>query len=198
MAEWPFDVLGFLRGDTTDIAQGIIRVVELFEVIKRRRSVRAFAPQAVEAEKVARVLEAANAAPSAGNLQGYEILRVTRKQDRTALARAALGQYFIAEAPLVLVFCANPARSAAKYGERGARLYAVQDATIACTFAMLAATALGLGTVWVGAFNDAAVERVLGTRELVPVAILPIGYAAEAPEPAPRRTIQDLVHDLSV
>ncbi|MBI4875434.1 MAG: nitroreductase family protein [Acidobacteria bacterium] len=175
--------------------EGIIRLVEFFEVVKRRRSVRAFAPQGVEGEKMAQVLGAANAAPSAGNLQGYEIFRVTRETERVALARAALDQFFIAQAPVVLVFCANPARSAAKYRKRGARLYAVQDATIACTFAMLAATALGLGTVWVGAFDDAAVQGVLGRHDLLPVVILPIGYPAEKPEPTPRRSLADLVHD---
>ncbi len=163
-------------------------------MIKRRRSVRAFAAEAVEAEKVAQVLAAANSAPSAGNVQGYEIFRVTREQERAALARAA-GQFFLAQAPVVLVFCANPERSAARYQERGARLYAIQDATIACAFAMLAATALGLGTVWVGAFDDAAVERILGCHDLLPVAMLPVGYPAEEPESSPRRALADLVHD---
>jgi nitroreductase len=173
----------------------IICGVEVFEAMRRRRSVRAYLPREVEAEKVTQILKAANAAPSAGNLQAYEIYRITEGKERKALARAALGQWFIAQAPVVLVFCANPARSAGKYRERGARLYAVQDATIACTFAMLAATALGLGTVWVGAFDDAAVQKVLGTREFVPVAILPIGYAAEEPEATPRRSLADLVHE---
>ncbi|MGD0499666.1 MAG: nitroreductase family protein [Bryobacteraceae bacterium] len=168
--------------------------MDLFEVIKKRRSVRAFTPQPVEPEKVAQVLAAANAAPSAGSLQGYEIFQVTREKERAALARAALDQFYVAQAPVVLVFCANPARSAAKYRERGARLYAIQDATIACTFAMLAATALGLGTVWVGAFDDAAVQRVLGRQDLLPVAILPMGYPAEEPEPTPRRSLEELVH----
>jgi len=157
--------------------------------------VRAFTPQAVEAEKVTQVLAAANAAPSAGNLQGYEIFRFTREEERTALARAALDQLFIGQAPVVLVFCANQARSAAKYRERGVKLYAIQDATIACAFAMLAATALGLGTVWVGAFHDDRVRRVLGRHDLLPVAILAIGYTAEEPEPTPRRSLTDLVHD---
>jgi nitroreductase len=174
--------------------QSIIRIVDLFEVIERRRSVRAFIPKAVEAEKVTQVLAAANAAPSAGNLQAYEIFQFTLADDREALARAALNQFFIARAPVVLVFCANPARSAAHYRERGARLYAVQDATIACAFAMLAAAALGLGTVWVGAFDDAMVQRVLGRHNLMPVAILPIGYPAETPEPTSRRSLDDLVH----
>lgn len=174
----------------------IIRNVNLFDVIQRRRSVRAFAPEAVEVEKVKQVLAAANAAPSAGNLQAYEIFRVTRQEQRAALARAALEQSFVAQAPVVLVFCANPARSAAKYRARGSGLYAIQDATIACAFAMLAATALGLGSVWVGAFDNGAVRRVLGCDDVLPVAILPLGYPAEEPGPAPRRPLEDLVHDL--
>lgn len=169
--------------------------MDLFEAIAKRRSVRVFDPRAPEPDKVARLLEAAQAAPSAGNLQACEIFRVTSRPARLALARAALDQFFISEAPLVLVFCANPARSAAKYGERGERLYCVQDATIACTFAMLAATALGLATVWVGAFDDAAVSRVLDLKGLLPVAILPVGYPGEEPKPAPRRPLSELVHD---
>lgn len=176
------------------LQHGIIRRADLFDVIRQRRSVRVFTDQAVEAEKLSQVLAAANAAPSAGNLQGYEIFQITRDKQRMLLARAALDQFFVAQAPVVLVFCANRARSAAKYRERGVRLYAIQDATIACTFAMLAATALGLGTVWVGAFDDAGVQRVLGRRDLLPVAILPIGYPGETPDPAPRRSLADLVH----
>ncbi|MCE5311060.1 MAG: nitroreductase family protein [Acidobacteriales bacterium] len=168
--------------------------MDLFDVIKRRRSVRAFTAQPVKAGDLEQILAAANAAPSAGNLQAYEIFLVTQEKQRVLLARAALDQFFIAQAPVVLVFCANQARSAPKYRERGKRLYAIQDATIACTFAMLAATALGFGTVWVGAFDDAAVERVLGRDDLLPVAILPIGYPGEKPEPTPRRPLADLVH----
>lgn len=169
--------------------------MDLFDVIQERRSVRAFAPRAVEPEKVLRVLEAARTAPSAGNLQACEIFRVTSRARRVALARAAFDQFFISEAPVVLAFCADPARSAAKYRERGARLYSVQDATIACTFAMLAASALGLASVWVGAFDDNAVARVLGVEGLTPVAILPVGYPAEKPDPTPRRPFEDLIHD---
>jgi nitroreductase len=169
--------------------------VELNDVIRMRRSVRAFAQRAVEEEKLLAVLEAANAAPSAGNLQAYEIFKVTDAGKRAALARAAFEQYFVVQAPVALVFCANPARSGAKYRERGKRLYAVQDATIACAFAMLRAVDLGLATVWVGSFDDAAVQRVIGNEDLQPVAILPIGYAAEEPAPTARRKLEDLVHE---
>lgn len=171
--------------------------VEFFELVRVRRSVRAFEPREVEEEKVQAILRAANLAPSAGNLQAYEIYLVRRREDRMALARASLDQLFAASAPLMLVFCAHAARSSVKYGERGERLYSIQDATIACAFAMLAAADLGLGTVWIGAFHDQAVHRALGSPPGVrPVAILPIGYPAEKPEPAGRRSLAELVHEM--
>jgi len=171
--------------------------MDFFEVVKRRRSTRAYAAKPIEAEKLAKILGAANAAPSAGNLQAFEIYRVTGPEQKRELARASLRQSFIAQAPEVLVFCANPERSAARYRQRGVRLYALQDASIACTFAMLAATALGLSSVWVGAFDDDAVHRVIGAQnDHVPVAMLPIGYAAETPELTLRRSLDDLVHQV--
>lgn len=168
--------------------------VDCFEVIRKRRSVRVFTSQMVDEPLLGQILAAANAAPSAGNLQAYEIFVFTNRADRRALAEAALQQMFVAQAPVVLVFCANPERSAGRYRERGVRLYCVQDATIACTFAMLAATALGLATVWVGAFDDAAVASIVGREDLKPVAILPMGYAGETPAPTSRRSLADLVH----
>jgi nitroreductase len=169
--------------------------VSFFEVVATRQSVRAFSATAVEADKVRQILEASNQAPSAGNLQAYEIYVVTQPARRRALAEAALHQNFIASAPIVFVFCAHPARSERRYGKRGVQLYSVQDATIACCFAMLAATALGLASVWVGAFNEGSVSRALGApKSVVPVALLPVGYAAEEPAPTSRRNLSQLVH----
>jgi len=171
--------------------------MDFFDVITERHSTRAFTKQPVEEEKAQKILEAANRAPSAGNLQGYEIYRVTKVENKSALVAAAWAQEFIAEAPLVLVFCANPARSGVRYAERGERLYSVQDATIACTFAMLAASALGLTSVWVGAFNEDAVCSAIGIPpDLTPVAILPIGYGGKKPRIMPRRELNDLVHEV--
>ncbi len=171
--------------------------MDFFELIRARRSIRAYSQQPVEEDKLQQILTAANLAPSAGNLQAYEIYLVRDRQVRVELARASLEQWFISEAPVALVFCAHPERSAAKYGRRGVRLYALQDATIACTFAMLAATELGLATVWVGAFDDEGVRRAIRAPEgHQPVAILPIGYPAEQPAPAPRRSLADLVHQI--
>ena len=169
--------------------------MDFFSLIQSRRSIRLFKDTPIEAEKLQKILEAANLAPSAGNLQGYEIYVVIDPEQRQALVMAALGQGFLAQAPVDLVFCANPQRSAVKYGKRGRELYSLQDATIAGTYAMLAAQELGLSTVWVGAFLEDPVRQAAGLpMDLLPVAILPIGYAAEDPKPRPRRKLEDLVH----
>jgi nitroreductase len=118
---------------------------------------------------------------------------------RRRLARAALDQDFVAQAPVVLVFLANPSDSAAKYGRRGEALYAVQDATIACTYAQLGACNAGLGSCWVGAFHEDQVRAALGVgEELRPVALLPIGYTAQMPETTSRRPLSEMVLDTHV
>ncbi len=171
--------------------------MDVIEAVHARHSVRAFTKQSVEPEKLLALLEAASRAPSAGNLQAYEIYLVTQPGRLQALARAALNLDFIAQAPLALVFCAHPASFTHQYGERGQTLYSVQDATIAAAFALLAATALGLASVWVGAFDDEAVPQAIGVlKGHLPVTILPVGYAAEAPETAARRPLSDLVHEV--
>lgn len=169
--------------------------MEFFEAVERRRSVRVFDDRPVEDEKVQKILETVNQAPSAGNLQAYEVYAITKPTRRQALAQAARGQEYLVQAPLVLAFFAHPELSAQRYGTRGAQLYTVQDATIACTYAMLAATALDLSCVWVGAFNEKSVQDAIGSPPgWIPVALLPIGYAAESPDPRPRRKLEDIVH----
>lgn len=171
--------------------------MDFFTVVKERRSVRAYKKAAIEREKLQQILEAANKAPSAGNLQAYEVYVVTSPTHKQALAQAALSQGFIAEAPVVLVFCAHPTRSEWRYKERGVKLYSLQDATIACTFAMLAATALNLSSVWVGAFTEDTVRGVIAApQDTMPIALLPIGYAAEAPSPSKRRSLDDIIHNV--
>jgi len=168
--------------------------MEFTALIGHRRSIRAFQSRSIDVEILQSIFEAVNLAPSAGNLQAYEIYVVADITQRADLARAALGQEFIAEAPVVLVFCANPARSAVRYRDRGMKLYSIQDATIACTYAMLAATDRGMGSVWVGAFDEREVRRALAIPDdLLPVALLPVGYPAESPTPKPRRPLRDLV-----
>ncbi|MDD5489981.1 MAG: nitroreductase family protein [Candidatus Moranbacteria bacterium] len=144
----------------------------------KRKSVRSFKPNPVEKEKLDEILAAANSAPSAGGLRARKIVAVEDKKMRANISEAAFGQTSIAEAPLVLAFVALPKVSAKKYDERGKNLYAVQDATLAASFAWLQAVDLELSSVWVGGFEEEKVRKVLDLGENErPIALLPIGYA---------------------
>ena len=166
---------------------------DFFELVRTRRSIRAFLPAPIGDADRAAVFEAAARAPSAGNLQAYEIALVDDAEMRKKLAHAA-DQPFLAQAAMLLVFCAIPERSAATYGRRGESLYCVQDATIACAYAQLAADALGLGCVWIGAFVPEEVAEAIGApHAAVPVAILAIGQRGEESSISPRRPVDELV-----
>lgn len=167
--------------------------MDLMESLTTRRSVRTFQPLEPSHEALQQILSAANSAPSAGDLQSYDVVVVTNPKRRRLLSEAAYEQHFVAQAPVVLVFLTDPERSRAKYGERS-RLYACQDASIAAAYAQLAAHALGLSSVWVGAFDEDAVRRAVSAPvHLRAACVLPIGYAAETPPPTPRRALSDLV-----
>ncbi|HSD05460.1 MAG TPA: nitroreductase family protein [Nitrosopumilaceae archaeon] len=167
---------------------------QFFELLSKRRSIRMFKETAIEESKLDQILEACNLAPSSGGLQTFEIYQIKNNKIKQQLVVAAKDQTFIAESPLVLVFCANPLRSVERFGERS-QLFSVQDATIAAAYAQLTAHVLGLSAVWVGAFDELQVSEVLhlpdGHR---PIAILPIGYKNEKPKEKTTRGTKDLLH----
>ena len=170
--------------------------MEFFELLKKRQSIRGFKKKPVEEEKLRKILETANSSPSAGNLQAYEIIVIKSEEKKEELVEAAFGQKFVAEAPLVLVVCANENRSSRRYGERGKELYCINDASIAATYIQLAVADLGLGSVWVGAFSEHEVGKIINAPDyLRPIAILPIGYPDKKPNRTPRRDLDDLVHE---
>lgn len=169
--------------------------MDVFEAIKGRRSIRAYTREEVSEKDVERLIEAARWAPSAGNIQPWEFVIVTKDEIKRRLAAAALHQTFIEEAPVVIVVCANVARSSWGYGSRGANLYCLQDTAAATQNMLLAAYALGLGACWVGAFHEEDVRRVLNIpRGARPVAIIPVGHPAEKPRARPKRSIREIVH----
>jgi nitroreductase len=171
--------------------------MDFFDVLRKRDSIRKFREKDIEEDKIRRLLETANSAPSAGNLQAYQIFLIKDKTKRQKLARAAWDQDFVAQAPVVLVFCIDPLRSALVYGERGEGLYSIQDATISCAYVHLAAVDLGLGSTIVGAFDEEKVSKILKIPpNLKPIIILPIGYPDESPEKTPRRSLDDLAREV--
>lgn len=166
---------------------------KLMEIIKSRRSIRMFHPDTLTQEQIDTLIEALLAAPSAGNMQSRQFFFVTDKELQHDLARAALGQDFIAEAPLVIVGCTDD-RIERRYGTRGLHLYSVMDVAASVQNALLTAHSMGLGACWVGAFNEDGVHMILDLpRNLRPVAMVPVGYAAESAEPPPRVRVESAV-----
>jgi nitroreductase len=160
--------------------------MDVSDAIAGRRSVRSYKGDPVTAEQIGKILLAGHRAPSAGNLQGREFIVVRDSHTRHLLADAALGQRFIEEAPACIVVCTNLPRTKQQYGKR-AELYVVQDTSASVMNMMLQACDLGLGTCWVGAFDEGEVARILGVPDGIrPVAILPIGVPDETPEAPPR------------
>ncbi len=175
------------------------------QAILRRRSCRSFAPEPLTLEQLAQLLWAAQgitaaphlrAAPSAGAcypLQAYVVcehgvfrfeprehalVKTGDGDRRSRLARAALGQEFVAAAPATLAFAAVYERTTRRYGERGVR-YVHMDVGCAAENVHLQAEALGLGSVSVGAFEDDAVAEVLGLPpQEKAVYLIPVGKRA--------------------
>ena len=169
-------------------------IMEILEAIKGRRSIRAFKDQEVSEECVEKLIDAARWAPSAGNIQPWELIIVRKPEIKRKLAEAALGQSFIEGAPVVIVVCADENRSSQGYGVRGKTLYCIQDTAAAIQNIHLAAYALGLGTCWVGAFREEEATRILKIPQGVrPVAVIPVGYPAETPQQRSRRPISQIV-----
>lgn len=160
---------------------------EFINFISARKSVREYEGDCVVTEEDKDyILACAKTAPSAGNLEGWDVIIVTDEGVLEQLSDAAGGQHQITDCGCVFVVCANYVRSMSRYGDRGI-LFAVQDATIACTYMMLACGALRLSTCWIGAFDEAYVKETLDLpTHIRPVAMLCVGDGIQ-PEFSPER-----------
>jgi nitroreductase len=165
-------------------ARGGLSEVDLFEGITKRRSIRKYVTLPVPEDKLQKVLEAAQKAPSAGNRQEYKFIIVRDEATRQRLVRAAADQGFLAEAGVVVVGCATNID----------RKWHAVDVAIAIDHMTLAAHALGLGTCWIGAFEEEAVKSILGIPEGVrAVMLMTLGLPAEEGRVRPRKSLEELV-----
>jgi len=163
--------------------------------ILRRRSVRDFTGEDLPDAEVEKLIEAACLAPSAGNNQPWGFVLVRDDETKRRLVEAAHGQSFIGAAPVVIVVCADPKRTTPRYGDRGLNLYYIQDTAAAIENILLTAAYNGLGTCWIGAFDERmAAEAVSLPEEVRPVAMIPVGYPVQSPEPRPRRKLSEVTH----
>lgn len=160
--------------------------MDVFEVIKNRRSIRAFKIDRIPEKVIDRLVDALIWAPSAGNLQARKFCFVFNEGIKKALAEASLNQDFICEAPLVIVGCAD-LEKISLYGKRGKNLYSICDVSASIENLLLLAESEGLGTCWVGAFDEGEVAKILNlTDNLRPIVIVPVGYPNEKSFPQKR------------
>lgn len=152
--------------------------METLEAINQRRSVRKYLEKPVEFEKITTIIDAARKAPSAGNLQDWNFIIVTEKDLIRQIASYSVEQYWIQTAPAVIIVCGLPEKHEMYYGLRGKRLYNVQDCAAAIENVLLAATDLGLGTCWVGAFEEEKLRALFAIpSDVRPQAVITLGYS---------------------
>jgi nitroreductase len=164
-------------------------------VVKRRRMCREYLDKDVPEEKVDRILDVASRYPSAGHTEPQEFIVVRDQRVKEHLARAALNQMFVAQAPLVIVVISDTRRSAQRYGERGVHFYSIIDGAFVAMLTLLAVVEEGLGACFVAAFYDQEVQKVLDLPPHIrPIGVIPIGYCAEGPRKLRRRPRAQIVH----
>ena len=166
--------------------------MDFYDVIRTRRSIRAYKPDPIEPEKLDRILEAGRLAPSACNLQPWAFVLISDPQIRKAFIKV-YKQTWICQAPLILIVCADTEKA---WKRRDGQEYWQADCAIAMQNMISAATAEGLGTCWIAAFNESSCAELLGLPDNIrPVVITPLGYPAEVkPLVSDRLGLPDILH----
>jgi nitroreductase len=150
--------------------------MEFIDVIKSRTSVRAYSDAPVEDEKITYVLDCARRAPSWANKQCWRFIVVKNEETITKVAKNSLFNQWLKTAPVLIIACADPTES----GSRNTLNYYLVDVAIALENLMLAATDIGLGTCWVGGFDEEKIKEQLEVPKRIRiVALTPLGYPAD-------------------
>jgi len=167
--------------------------MDVMQAIFDRRSVRKFLDKPVEEEKVLKILDAGRWAPSAGNLQDWQFIVVRDAGTRLQLSEAAFGQYWISSAQVLIVLCSKPNRLRRIFGDTGENIYSILDCALSAENMLLTAFSEGLGSCVVAAFDKDAVKRILKVPDEVKViAMIPVGYPAEKPNPPHRMPLESV------
>lgn len=164
--------------------------MEVRKAIQSRRSIRAYDSREVEEDKLLRVLESGRLSPSAGNRQERRFVIIRDAKARKLLSEAARDQKFVAEAPVVIAACSVETEYIMSCGQPA---YPI-DTAIAVDHMTIAAVEEGLGTCWIGAFDEIKVKEILDIPESVRVvALLTMGYPSAIPHATPRKNLDEIV-----
>jgi nitroreductase len=151
--------------------------MNVIDAIKARKSVRSYLEKPIEKATLRSVLDAGRLAPSASNRQEWRFIIVQEKTRRKNVAEAAFHQMFVGEAPAIIVACAETTGHIMMCGQQ---CYPI-DVAIALDHITLAAIELGLGTCWIGAFDEERIKELLNIpKALRVVALMPIGYPVDS------------------
>ncbi len=165
--------------------------MSVLDVIRERQSIRAYKSRPVEDEKLAMVLEAGRLAPSAVNFQPCYFV-VIRKQAHRAKLKTVYDRDWFLTAPVIIAVCVDRSHA---WTRSDGKSYGDIDAAIAMDHMILAATQIGLGTCWIGAFNKNEAQKILDLPENIePVLFTPLGYSVQKPERKTRVPLSKLVH----
>ena len=168
--------------------------MDALKALASRRSVRAFTDDPVDFDKLGRILEAAQNAPTAGNVQPWRIILVTDEKMREQIAiDACKRQTWISTAPVLFVVTIDAEASQRMFPEHGLK-YARQDACAAITNILTAAHAQGLGGCWIGAFDAHVVARLLDVPDAAEIiGIVPVGHPEDTPATPPKFGIENII-----
>ena len=170
------------------------RAVHVLDTIKNRRSIRKYLAAPVEWDKVVTLLEAGRWSPSAGNLQEWRFIVVSDLDLKKKVADACLQQHWIEAAPLIIVIVSLQEKQIEYYGDQG-KQYLYEDAAAAAQNMMLAATALDMGSCWIGAFDEQELRDALKIPDrATPYIVLTFGYADEKVPVPPRNPLEPLTY----
>ena len=150
--------------------------MDVYPAVKTRKSVRAYLDKPVEEDKIKRILDAARLAPSASNRQEWRLVVVRDRLMREKVATAANNQHFVAETPVIIVACAEGVDHIMPCGQSS---YPIDIAIILDHITLLAVQE-GLGTCWIGAFDEGKIKRLLGIPQNIRIVeLMPLGYPKE-------------------
>jgi nitroreductase len=167
--------------------------MHVMDAVKKRRSIRKYKDIPVEWDKVVNILFAGQYAPSAGNLQDWKFITVTDPGLKEKITEACLNQVWMLQAPVFIVVCSLPERTHQYYGDRGKK-YVYENCACAGMNMMLEATEQGLGSCWVGAFDETLMRTALGIPDRArPEMVLTLGYADEEVPVPPRTVLESMV-----
>ncbi len=168
--------------------------MELDKIIKERRTVKEFFEKPVSWNLIVKCLDAARFAPNSGNIQNFRFVIVREKEVINKIGKLCEGQEWISKAPVLIVVCSDIKQLIRLYGARGEALYAIQNCAVASENLILTAQSLGLGTSWIGAFNEDAIKELLEIPENIrPQAVIAIGYSKKTDE-TKRESLDNFVY----